>query len=121
MCPVISTYSYKTIEEAVEIAQANLNVEGRGHSVSLHSNDKAHIEYAGEKLTVSRVLINQICSTMNGGSFFNSLTPTTTLGCASWGNNSISENFSYKFLINVIRIAYRLDNAKVPTDEEIWA
>ncbi|MBP0990853.1 MAG: aldehyde dehydrogenase family protein [Oscillospiraceae bacterium] len=121
MCPVISTYSYKTFEEAVEIAQANLNVEGRGHSVSLHSNDKAHIEYAGEKLTVSRVLINQICSTMNGGSFFNSLTPTTTLGCASWGNNSISENFSYKFLINVIRIAYRLDNAKVPTDEEIWA
>ena len=121
MCPVISTYSYKTFEEAVEIAQANLNVEGRGHSVSLHSDDTAHIEYAGEKLTVSRVLINQICSTMNGGSFFNSLTPTTTLGCASWGNNSISENFSYKFLINVIRIAYRLDNAKVPTDEEIWA
>lgn len=121
MCPVISTYSYKTFQEAVAIAQANLDVEGRGHSVSLHSNNKENIEYAGEKLTVSRVLINQICSTMNGGSFFNSLTPTTTLGCASWGNNSISENFSYKHLLNIIRVAYRLENNNVPTDEEIWA
>jgi len=105
----------------VAIAQANLDVEGRGHSVSLHSYNKEHIEYAGERLTVSRVLINQICSTMNGGSLFNGLTPTTTLGCASWGNNSISENFSYKFLLNVIRVAYRLPDAKAPTDEEIWA
>lgn len=121
MCPVISAYKYGDFSEAVEIAQANLNVEGRGHSVSIHSNNKEHIEYAGERLTVSRLLVNQICSTMNGGSFFNSLTPTTTLGCASWGNNSISENFSYKFLLNVIRIAYRLNDAVVPTDDEIWA
>ena len=121
MCPVISAYSYGDFSEAVDIAQANLNVEGRGHSVSIHSDNKEHIEYAGERLTVSRLLVNQICSTMNGGSFFNSLTPTTTLGCASWGNNSISENFSYKFLLNVIRIAYRLNDAAVPTDEEIWA
>lgn len=121
MCPVISAYRYGDFSEAVAIAQANLNVEGRGHSVSIHSNNKENIEYAGERLTVSRLLVNQICSTMNGGSFYNSLTPTTTLGCASWGNNSISENFSYRFLLNVIRIAYRLDNAVIPTDDEIWA
>ncbi len=121
MCPVISTYRYGDFKEAVAIAQANLDVEGRGHSVSIHSLNKENIEYAGERLTVSRLLVNQICSTMNGGSFYNSLTPTTTLGCASWGNNSISENFSYKFLLNVIRIAYRLENAVVPTDEEIFA
>ena len=120
MCPVISTYTYKTFEEAVDIAQANLDVEGRGHSVSLHSNNKEHVEYAGERLTVARVLINQICSTMNGGSFLNSLAPTTTLGCCSWGGNSISENFSYKHLLNVIRIAYPKPNAVVPTDEEVW-
>lgn len=120
MCPVISTYAYDTWEEAVGIAQANLNVEGRGHSVSIHSNDKAHIEYAANHVTVCRVLINQICSTMNGGSFFNSLTPTTTLGCGSWGNNSISENFSYKHLINITRIAYQIPGAKTPADEEIF-
>lgn len=120
MCPVFSLYAYDTFEEAVEIAQANLNVEGRGHSVSLHSNDRAHQLYAGEKLTVSRVLLNQICSTMNGGSFFNGLAPTTTLGCASWGNNSISENFTYKFLLNIIRVADRVEPTHIPTDAEIW-
>lgn len=120
MCPVISTYAYDTWEDAVAIAQANLDVEGRGHSVAIHSNNKDHIEYAANHITVCRVLINQICSTMNGGSFFNSLTPTTTLGCGSWGNNSISENFSYKHLLNITRIAYQIPGAKAPADEEIF-
>ena len=119
MCPVITTYRYETLEEAGDIAQANLDVEGRGHSVAMHTNDKAHAEYMAERLTVCRILINQICSTMNGGAFSNGLTPTTTLGCGSWGNNSISENLSYKHMINVIRIGY--NNGKTqPSDEEIW-
>lgn len=120
MCPVIATYKYDTFEEAVKIARANLDVEGKGHSVSIHSNNRAHLEYAGETIEVARLLVNQICSTMNGGAFNNSLTPTTTLGCCSWGNNSISENFGFKHLINYIRIAENLPNKKVPTDEEIW-
>ena len=120
MCPVVAALAYDTFEDAVAIAQANLDVEGRGHSVSLHTNNIEHARYAGEKLTVARVLVNQICSTMNGGALTNSLTPTTTLGCCSWGNNSISENFSHKFLLNVIRVSYPKKNAKVPTDEEIW-
>ncbi len=120
MCPVISTYKYNTFEEAVVIARANLDVEGKGHSVSIHSNNREHLEYAGETVEVARVLVNQICSTMNGGAFTNSLTPTTTLGCCSWGNNSISENFGFKHLINYIRIAENLPNKAVPTDEEVW-
>ena len=120
MCPVISTYKYNTFEDAVMIARANLDVEGKGHSVSIHSNNREHLEYAGETIEVARVLVNQICSTMNGGAFTNSLTPTTTLGCCSWGNNSISENFGFKHLINYIRIAENLPNKAVPTDEEVW-
>ncbi len=119
MCPIISTYKYNTFEEAVAIAQANLEVEGRGHSVSIQSNNEAHLLYAGEKLEVARVLVNQICATSNGGAFTNYLAPTTTLGCCSWGNNSISENFDYKFLINYIRVARRIERP-VPTDEEMW-
>ena len=119
MCPVISTYKYDTFEEAVAIAQANLEVEGRGHSVSIQSNNEEHLLYAGEKLEVARVLVNQICATSNGGAFTNYLAPTTTLGCCSWGNNSISENFDYKFLINYIRVARRIERP-VPTDEEMW-
>jgi succinate-semialdehyde dehydrogenase len=120
MCPVISSYKYKTFKEAVEIANENLEVEGKGHSVSIHSNNKENIEYAANAIPVSRFLINQICATMNGGSFFNGFAATTTLGCGSWGNNSISENFDYKHLINISRIGYFLKDSKVPTDEELW-
>jgi succinate-semialdehyde dehydrogenase len=120
MCPLMSAYAYDTWEEAVGIAYNNLSVEGMGHSVAIHSNNKKNVEYAGEKLPVSRILINQICSTMNGGSFMNSLNPTTTLGCGSWGNNSISENLDFTHLYNVSRIAYVKPGARQPSDDEIW-
>jgi succinate-semialdehyde dehydrogenase len=120
MCPVMTAYEYETWEEAVEIAKSNLLYEGAGHSTMVHSNNKEHIEYAGLKLPVSRLLVNMICSTMVGGSFLNSLNPTTTLGCGSWGNNSISENLFYTHLINVSRIAYEKPNAETPSDTEIW-
>lgn len=120
MCPVIATVKYKTFAEAVEMANTNLEVEGKGHSISIHSNNKENIEYAANVVPVSRVLINQICATMNGGSFYNGFAPTTTLGCGSWGNNSISENLDYKHLINITRIGYFMKDAKVPTDDEMW-
>jgi succinate-semialdehyde dehydrogenase len=121
MCCVMTAYEYETWEQGVEIAYDNLIFEGAGHSVDIQSNNNDHIEYAGLKLPVSRVLVNQICSTMNGGSFMNSLSPTTTLGCGSWGNNSISENLSYYHLFNKSRIAYVKENGRQLPDEEIWA
>ena len=120
MCPVLALTKYKGFQHAVEIAQTNLDFEGKGHSVTIHSNTKENIEYAGINLKVSRILINQICATSNGGSFFNSLTATTTLGCGSWGNNSISENLDYKHLINISRIAYPIEGATMPSDEDLW-
>lgn len=121
MCPVLAAFKYKTFEEGVEIARANLEVEGKGHSVSIHSNNKEHIEYAGRELCVSRFVINQVCATSAGGSFYNGLAPTNTLGCGSWGNNSISENLNYQHLINISRIAYYMKDNYVPPQEELWS
>ena len=121
MCPVMVAFEYEDFEEAVDIAQSNLNVEGRGHSCAIHSNNKEHITYAGNKLTISRLVVNQPSSTSAGGSLYNGFAPTTTLGCGSWGNNSISENLDYKHLINLSRIGFYNSEAKVPKDEEIWA
>ena len=120
MCPVIAAYTYETWEQAVNIARANLEIEGKGHSCAIHSNNRGHIEYAGAALPVCRIIVNQICATMNGGSFSNGLTPTTTLGCGSWGNNSISENLSYTHLFNKARIAYAKPGATAPSETEIW-
>jgi succinate-semialdehyde dehydrogenase len=120
MCPVISAYVYENFKDAVEIARQNLEAEGKGHSVSIHSNNIENIEYAGNELCVSRFVINQTCASSAGGSFYNGLAPTNTLGCGSWGHNSISENLDYKHLINISRIAYHMPNNYVPTDEELW-
>lgn len=121
LCPVLAINSYETWEEAVDKAVTNLKNEGAGHSAVVHSNSKEHVEYAAELLPVSRVGVNMIGSSGLGGGFDNGLNPTATLGCGTWGNNSISENLWWNHLVNIARIAYVLPNKPIPTDEEIWA
>jgi succinate-semialdehyde dehydrogenase len=121
LCPVVAILPYKTFQEAVSQAKANLLVEGAGHSAAVHSNNEQNIRAAGVGLPVSRLVVNQASSLTAGGSLTNGFAPTTTLGCGSWGGNSISENLDYKHLMNVSRIGKVISNKKVPTDEEIWA
>jgi succinate-semialdehyde dehydrogenase len=121
LCPVVAILPYKTFTEAVSKAKANLLVEGAGHSAALHSNNEKNIREAGVELPISRLVVNQASSLTAGGSLTNGFAPTTTLGCGSWGGNSISENLDYKHLMNVSRIGKVITGKKVPTDEEIWA
>ena len=120
MCPVLAAIPYGYFDEAIEIAEANLMMEGNGHTAGIHSNNQANIIKAGTELSVSRLIVNAICATTAGGSIQNGLPVTNTLGCGSWGNNSISENFTYKHLLNITRIAPLSARIYVPTDEEIW-
>ena len=121
LCPVIAIVPYSTFEEAINMAKSNLLVEGAGHSAALHSDNDQNIQMAGLELPISRLVVNQPSSTTAGGSLTNGFAPTTTLGCGSWGGNSISENLDYKHLMNVSRIGKIIPDKKVPTDEEIWA
>ncbi|MDD7035279.1 MAG: aldehyde dehydrogenase family protein [Firmicutes bacterium] len=120
MAPVISAYAYKDLDEAIRIAAENLEKDGKGHSVAFHSDSEEHIAKIGESLCVSRFVINQCSANSAGGSYFNGLNPTNTLGCGSWGHNSISENLNYHHLMNVSRIARFMPDNHVPTDEELW-
>jgi succinate-semialdehyde dehydrogenase len=121
LCPVVAILPYGTFEQAVAAAKANLLVEGAGHSAALHSNNEANIRLTGVELPISRLVVNQSSSLTAGGSLTNGFAPTTTLGCGSWGGNSISENLDYKHLMNVSRIGKVITDKKVPTDAEIWA
>jgi succinate-semialdehyde dehydrogenase len=121
LCPVVAILPYGSFDEAVEKAKANLLVEGAGHSAAVHSHDEAHIRAMGLALPISRLVVNQPSSLTAGGSITNGFAPTTTLGCGSWGGNSISENLDYKHLMNVSRIGKVITNRKAPTDDEIWA
>lgn len=120
MAPVIAAYRYRDLDEAIAIAAENLEKDGKGHSVSFHTDSEDHIAKVAEALCVSRFVINQCSANSAGGSYFNGLNPTNTLGCGSWGHNSISENLSYTHLMNVSRIARFMPDNPVPTEEELW-
>lgn len=121
MCPVLTVIPYDSFEHGVDMMVENLEFEGKGHSVGIHSQDKDHIEYVGLRCPVSRIIVNQPTGTTGGGSYYNGFTPTTTLGCGSWGNNSFSGNFSFEHLLNISRIGFPYEMSDVPAPEEIWA
>lgn len=121
LCPVVAMLPYKSFRQAVAYAKANLLVEGAGHSAAIHSHNEENIRLAGVELPISRLVVNQPSAFTAGGALNNGFAPTTTLGCGSWGGNSISENLDYKHLMNVSRIGKVISHKKIPTDAEIWA
>jgi succinate-semialdehyde dehydrogenase len=117
---VLVALTYDKFEDGVAMAKANLLYQGAGHSAVIHTNDQAHVEYFALALPVSRIIVNQTGIVAAGTTLRIGFNPTTTLGCGSWGNNSISENLTYEHLINVSRIGRELDASVVPTMEEIY-
>lgn len=121
MCPVAVCIPYGDFEEAVEIARKNLLYQGAGHSAVIHTDDAAKAEYCGVALPVSRLMVNQPGIFAANPALANGFRPTSTLGCGSWGNNSISENLTFEHLINISRIGWIKDASEIPSPQQIWA
>jgi succinate-semialdehyde dehydrogenase len=120
LCPVTLIYTYSTFEEAVGMVKSNILLQGRGHSVAIHSNDQKHIETLAIAIPVTRIIVNQCATTSAGGSFMNGFGATTTLGTGFWGNTALNGNLDFTNLLNYTKIGYPPAGARVPTDEEIW-
>jgi len=121
LTPVTLFYTYSKFDEAVEIARANILIQGRGHSVAIHSMNDTHIEQLAMAVPVTRVIVNQCATTSAGGSFMNSFGATTTLGTGFWGNTALTGNLDFTHLRNITRIGYAPAGARIPSDEEIWS
>lgn len=119
LCPVIQLFPYESFEQAVADAKTNLLWEGAGHTSVIYTNDTEKAEYVGHELPVGRLVVNQAGGAASGGNYINGLHPTMSLGCGSWGNNSISENLTYKHLMNTTRLAYYHD-CTMPELDEVW-
>jgi succinate-semialdehyde dehydrogenase len=120
MFPVIVALMYDNFEQGVAMARDNLLYQGAGHSAAVHTNSREKAEYVGLTLPVSRICVNQPGVAAGGAGLGNYLTSTPSLGCGSWGGNSISENLTYKHLINISRISYPRTTPP-PSREEIWS
>jgi sulfoacetaldehyde dehydrogenase len=117
---VLSMYRYDSFDQAIALVKEALDYQGKGHSCGIHSTDEASILRLGQEIDVCRVLVNQCHGASNSGSFQNGLEFTPTLGCGSWGGNSVDGNVSWSRFINVTQIA-RPIQAKSPSVEEVFA
>lgn len=117
--PVSRYIVYDDFEDAVQGAKENLLVEGAGHSADIYSNNQQMVEYYAEHMPVCRILVNQKGSAAGGNTYNNGFPPTDAVGGGTWGKNSLSENLTYKHLLNYTRIAYLIPG-EPPTYEETW-
>src|SRR5262249_49404784 len=101
---VLTVYRASDFEGAIDRANSILRFQGRGHSVGLHTKDTTRARRLAEQADVVRVLVNQAHTFGNGGSFDNGLNFTLSMGCGTWGGNSITENLNYRHFINITHL-----------------
>ena len=114
LSPVLAMYKAKSFEEALDKADRLIELGGMGHTSILYTDQiksKDRILTFGERMKTARTLINMPAAQGAIGDLFNfKLAPSLTLGCGSWGGNSVSENVGPKHLINIKSIAERREN-----------
>lgn len=113
LSPVLAMYKAETFDEALQKAAQLVADGGYGHTSSLfiHPAQQEKIQKHYHAMKTCRVLINTPSSHGGIGDLYNfKLTPSMTLGCGSWGGNSVSENVGVKHLLNIKRVAERREN-----------
>ncbi|NLO86594.1 MAG: bifunctional acetaldehyde-CoA/alcohol dehydrogenase [Clostridiales bacterium] len=114
LSPVLAMYKATNFEDAMAKAERLIEDGGHGHTASLYINAdtdrKKLLEYA-ERMETCRIVVNTPSSHGGIGDLYNfKLAPSLTLGCGSWGGNSVSENVGVKHLLNIKTVAERRDN-----------
>ena len=103
---VLTLYRARDFDHAIDLVSNILEVQGKGHSCGIHTTTADHARRLAEEIDVVRVLVNQAHTFGNGGSFDNGLNFTLSMGCGTWGGNSISENLNYRHFINITHLAH---------------
>ena len=121
---VLAVYRARDFDHAVETARRFLEFQGKGHSCGIHTRDMDRARRLAAELPVVRVLVNQAHTFGNGGGFDNGLNFTLSMGCGTWGGNSISENLSYRHFLNITHLVTTIPEDRPGEDElfgPFWA
>ena len=114
LSPVLAMYRAKDFNDAVDKAERLIADGGFGHTSSVYINqltEKAKLDMFFERMKTCRILVNTPSSQGGIGDLYNfKLRPSLTLGCGSWGGNSVSENVGVKHLLNIKTVAERREN-----------
>lgn len=117
---VLSMYRSADFESAKALAARIMAHQGAGHSIGLHSGNDSRAVSLGAELPTCRVIVNQAHCFATGGSFDNGMPFSLSMGCGSWGGNSIDDNLNFKHFMNITKIV-RAIPPREPALDDIFA
>ncbi len=118
LSPVLAILKSNSTEEGFALSEAMVNFHGLGHSAAIHTKDAQIAKDYGERVKAIRVIWNSPSSFGGIGDVYNAFLPSLTLGCGSYGKNSVGNNVSAVNLLNIKRVGRRRNNMqwfKVPS------
>ena len=118
LSPVLAILKSNSTEEGFVLSEAMVNFHGLGHSAAIHTKDAQIAKDYGERVKAIRVIWNSPSSFGGIGDVYNAFLPSLTLGCGSYGKNSVGNNVSAVNLLNIKRVGRRRNNMqwfKVPS------
>ncbi len=116
LSPVLTLYSYDEFDEAINMLNEIQKNCGAGHSCGIQSTNEERILQVALRTKTSRVMVCQSTGLSNAGSWENGMPVTATLGCGSWGGNSISENVNHRFFYNVTWVSRKIKKEIISDD-----
>ncbi|WP_255347031.1 bifunctional acetaldehyde-CoA/alcohol dehydrogenase [Cellulomonas sp. URHE0023] len=117
LAPVLAVLRATSTEHGITLAEQMVEFDGLGHSGAIHTRDEALAERFGSRVQAVRIIVNAPSSLGGIGDIYNAFIPSLTLGCGSYGHNSVSNNVSAVNLLNIKRVGRRNNNLqwfKVP-------
>jgi sulfoacetaldehyde dehydrogenase len=106
-------------EDAMDKMEAILEYAGKGHSCGIHTTDDKKVDVMALRMKVTKICVNQPQSLSNSGSWENGFPKSMTLGCGTWGHNSISHNVTWRDLLNFTAVSRPIPNFE-PTEAELF-
>ena len=117
---VVTLYRARDFSDAKKLAARIMNYQGAGHSIGIHTSDDSRAMELGFELPTCRVIVNQAHSFATGGSFDNGMPFSLSMGCGSWGGNSIDDNVNYTHFMNRTRIVRTIPE-NMPSLEDVFS
>jgi sulfoacetaldehyde dehydrogenase len=116
---VLAVFKYDGFDEALDKVRQIFETGGKGHSCGIYSYDDDHIHRLALVAPVSRMMVRQVQSASNAGTFTNGMPMTSSMGCGVWGGNITNENISLKHYMNVTWVSRPIAEDR-PSEQELF-
>ena len=114
---VLALYRAPDFDGAVDVTRQIQLHQGAGHSVGLHSADDSRARFLATAIPTSRVIVNQAHTFATGGSFTNGMPFSLSMGCGTWGGNSVNENVNYRHFLQSTKIIREIPAVEPSVDD----